>query len=440
MMTNNVWIRVVDHRISTALILFLLLVLSQKKKKAMFPLRAGGSLVFLCLSSWLMRTVIDEMLIGVFQQGMGYSVYLLVMSLLFMVSYNFCYRVSMVELMHADLLALTIYKLAWNTFKVFATASHVFHMSGLWSTYSIMGSIVSYAVYGMVCLPAYFFYRNVVGYISSDMPQKPIRLTLTFFLFCQLVLEFCGRVLTADPGALFLYYLCALMYTAINYALLLAFMRLVQYKRRTEDMQSFIENKMRYYQMSKDGITSLQIKCHDLKHQIAAVRSQAGKDHFEQYLDRLEDSIMEYGTVVECGNETINTVLTEKNILSAANGVKFSYMLDGSLFDFMSEMEIYSLFGNALDNALESCSKVKDPAMRVISLKANARGSMVVLHVENCFDEPPTLIDGMPVTSKKESGHGLGLRSIQQIAEKYSGTVSVQIDGQFFKLNVILNP
>ena len=192
--------------------------------------------------------------------------------------------------------------------------------------------------------------------------------------------------------------------------------------------------------MSHEGITSLQIKCHDLKHQIAAIRSKTEQENFHKYLDRLEDSIIEYGTVVECGNETINVVLTEKNILCSTCGVKFSYIIDGTLFNFMSEMEIYSLFGNALDNALESCTKVTDPARRVISLKAAARGDMVILHVENAFQEALNMVDGMPQTTKKGSGHGFGLRSIQSIAETYSGMASVQTEEGLFKLTVILRP
>ena len=106
----------------------------------------------------------------------------------------------------------------------------------------------------------------------------------------------------------------------------------------------------------------------------------------------------------------------------------------------MSETEIYSLFGNALDNALESCSKVSEAEKRVISLKAAQRGDMVVLHVENFFDAALNMVDGMPVTTKKESGHGFGLRSIREIAEKYNGVATVQAESNIFKLTVVLRP
>ena len=93
-----------------------------------------------------------------------------------------------------------------------------------------------------------------------------------------------------------------------------------------------------------------------------------------------------------------------------------------------------------LDNALESCSKVTDPEKRVISLKAVARGDMVVLHVENFFEQALNMVDGMPQTTKKGSGHGFGLRSIQSIAEKYGGVATVQASGDLFKLTVLMKP
>lgn len=441
MMTDCWFIRSIDHRISAAFIFFfLLLLIGNQKKRPLFPLRALVSLGAMCAVSWIIRTVVDVHLVSVVWQGIGHSMHLLVMSLLYMVFYAFCYQATATELIYVDLLALTIFKIAWNTFKVFAAAVRITPGDPLWSTYSVMGSVVSYMTYGGVCLLTCSLHQRLIKKLPEETDTFPLLISFGAFMCCQIVLEFCGRVFTADHSALFLYYLCALLYTLITYVVLLVISRLAYYRRDNEDMHNFIRNKMQYYQMSHEGITSLQIKCHDLKHQIAAIRTKTEQENFHKYLDRLEDSIIEYGTVVDCGNETINVVLTEKNILCSTCGVKFSYIIDGSLFNFMSEMEIYSLFGNALDNALESCTKVTDPAKRVISLKAAARGDMVILHVENAFQEALNMVDGMPQTTKKGSGHGFGLRSIQSIAETYGGMASVMTDDSLFKLTVILRP
>ncbi len=441
MMTENWFIRTVDHRISTALIMTLLLVLiGGREKRRGFPLRVALSAVAMCIVSWVIRFAIDTLTVTPVAQGTSYAIHLLVMSLMYMAAYAACYRTNLAELAYVDLMALTVYKLAWNTFKVCATFLTMGGGGQLWSNYSVMGSLVSYVVYVLVCVPTCWLHDRIVSHVPEETSAKPLMVSLVAFLFCQLVLEFSGRVFTADASALFLYYLCALMYTTITYVVLLTITKLNHYRRDNEAMHNFIRNKMQYYQMSRDGITSLQIKCHDLKHQIAAIRTRADWESIDEHIQQLEDTIIEYGTVVECGNEAINIVLTEKNILCSTCGVKFSYIIDGTLFSFMSETEIYSLFGNTLDNALESCSKVSDPEKRVIALKAAQRGDMIVLHVENFFEAELNMVNGMPVTTKKEGGHGFGLRSIQQIAEKYDGVVTVQAEGNIFKITVILKP
>ena len=260
------------------------------------------------------------------------------------------------------------------------------------------------------------------------------------FVSVQMILEYCGIVFTGSSSALFLYHLCALLYTILNFVALVMIALLDSFRHENRNMHDFINNKMRYYEMSHDGIVALQTKCHDLKHQITAIRSEAGKARFNEYLDELEDSIDEYSTVIECGNQTVDIVLTEKNILCMSCGVKFSYMLDGSLFSFLSEREIYSLFGNALDNALEGTSRVRDASNRMISLKSNVRGDLAVLQIENTYEGEMRIVDGLPRTTKQQSGHGFGLRSIQRIAEKHGGGMSVRAEGGIFKLSVFMKP
>ena len=116
-------------------------------------------------------------------------------------------------------------------------------------------------------------------------------------------------------------------------------------------------------------------------------------------------------------------------------------MIDGSLFSFLTDREIYSLFGNALDNALEATSKVEDTSNRMISLKSNTRGGLVVLQIENTCSGPVEMVDGLPKTTKSDSAHhGFGLRSIQRLAEKHGGSMSVREEDGIFKLSVFMRP
>ena len=113
-----------------------------------------------------------------------------------------------------------------------------------------------------------------------------------------------------------------------------------------------------------------------------------------------------------------------------------------SLFSFLTEREIYSLFGNALDNALEAVTKIEDPARRMITLKSNARGEMVVLLVENTCEGALNIADdeSLPATTKTGKGHGFGLRSIREIAQRHQGFLSIREENGVVKLSVVMKP
>ncbi len=440
MIDNVSWIGAVDHRISAAIVFFILvMLLNTGSRRRLFPLRAAAALVTMCAVSWTLRLLSDNQFQDVRLQGLCYSAQIMALHLLFVAACFFCYKTNHAEAWYNGLLGLTIFKIAWNTFK---TGSSMLLLNGVdapWGRYSIAGSLVSYLVYISVSLALVFLYKKLVREPPSHAPVHLMTQLTAVFVPLQMVLEYCGHVFTAEKNALFIYYLCALLYTVLNYAALLMIALLDSFRHENRTMHDFISNKMRYYEMSHEGIVSLQTKCHDLKHQIHVIRDQAGKAEFNEYLNELEDSINEYSTVIECGNPTVDIVLTEKNILCYSSHVKFSYMIDGSLFNFLSERDIYSLFGNALDNALEAVTKIGDPARRMITLKSNRRGDLVVLQVENTFAGDMTLTDGaLPHTTKSGSGHGFGLRSIERIAEKHSGTMSLRTEGGVFKLSVVM--
>ena len=438
---DHAWIGTVDHRISTAIVYFVLLILlGNSRPRKQFALRTACSLAFMCLTSWLIRSYTDVILQGSPLRGIGYSLQLLALFTLFLLSYNACYRATSSEIVYNGMLALTIYKIAWNLFKTGSSILQVWKMNAPWSLYSITGSLVSYLVYFLVCILCVSIYQYIVRELPYHTPPRLMIILAFVFVTCQSILEFCGQVFTSSAPALFLYYFCALLYTIINFAALIMIALLEHVQLENRSMHDFINNKMHYYEMSHDGIVSLQTECHDLKHQIAAIRSQAGKESFEKHLSELEDSINEYSTVIDCGNDTINVVLTEKNILCMSCQVKFSYMIDGTLFAFLSDKEIYSLFGNALDNALEAASKVADPNNRMISLKSNRRGNMVVLQIENTFEGTLSMANGHLQSTKAESGHGFGVRSIERIAADHNGSMSVRSEGGIFKLSIILCP
>ena len=112
------------------------------------------------------------------------------------------------------------------------------------------------------------------------------------------------------------------------------------------------------------------------------------------------------------GNKALDIVLTQKASLCEDAGVQLVCSADGSCLSGMTHYHIYSLLGNAIDNAIECLAKVDDAAKKVISLTLSRRGDMAVICIENYTPGPPVLRDGVLVTTKQDaSGHGYGVKS-----------------------------
>ena len=193
------------------------------------------------------------------------------------------------------------------------------------------------------------------------------------------------------------------------------------------------------YQLSKENIDIINRKCHDLKHQVAAIRAVQNESQRDRYLDEMEKSVMIYDSAVQTGNEVLNTILTERSLSCEKEGISWTCMADGKQLDFMDPVDLYTIFGNVLDNAIESVRKLKDPERRIVSVTLYSKRNMTVLQVENYFDHDVQFEDGLPVTSKGDTNyHGFGLKSIRSTVEKYGGSLSIDAQDHIFLLCIVL--
>lgn len=433
MMVPYWWIREIDWRISAGIIFFIqLMVWNCEEKKKHWLIRVFISFVTLCFGSWLMRYVLEEGISGKWLVALGYSFYIMVLSVLFILCYYFCYRVSSESVLFYSMIALTIYRVSWNAVKLISTIP--VEGDAAWSNGSIFQSVMSYILYLVLAIAGYQVFRYFVK--QPALFQVKLKGIFAIVLLCQMLLEFTFQLFYKGEN-LTLFFLTALLYSIFNYVLLVLLAFLNTLRQAKIGLENFISSKQKYYEISREGILSLQIKCHDLKHQIAMIRAADGERQMNQYIDNLADSIDEYNTVVSTGNKDVDVVLTEKNIICSMNRIRFTYIIDGMLFSFLKAMEIYALFGNVMDNAIESMSHVDGDQKKFISLKANRVGDMAVLVVENYFEHDLEFENGIPVTSKDEKGsHGFGLRSIISIAKDHGGGVVIQTEEHVFKLVV----
>lgn len=167
--------------------------------------------------------------------------------------------------------------------------------------------------------------------------------------------------------------------------------------------------EQKQYEISKQTIDLINVKCHDMKHQIRAISRQAAID--PAALEEMESVISIYGTIVKTGSQALDIILAEKNLYCQKNGVTISCIADGAKLDFMTDSDIYSLFGNLLDNAIRSVTAL-EPDKRVISFSVRAERAFLSINSHNYYGGEVRMERGLPVSNQAETGyHGFGVAS-----------------------------
>lgn len=209
-------------------------------------------------------------------------------------------------------------------------------------------------------------------------------------------------------------------------------------QRENEIMQQILHMEKQQHKMSMENIDLINQKCHDVKHQISALRHISNKKEQEKSIREIESAVMIYDMSVKTGNDALDVVLAEKGLYCEKYQIQLSCIADGKSLGFMKEWDIYSLFGNALDNALESVQKISDPDKRIVSLIICIRGNYTVVHMENYFEGSLAFEDGLPVTTKgSRDYHGFGTRSMRYLTEKYGGTITMNSENGIFTVNML---
>ncbi len=202
-------------------------------------------------------------------------------------------------------------------------------------------------------------------------------------------------------------------------------------------MQRMLRQEQEQHAMSKATVEVINRKCHDLRHQIAALRNM-NREQREQSIAELEDAVLIYDHFPKSGNPDVDIILAEKSLLAERENISIRSVVDGAGFAFMRVEDLYSLLGNALDNAIESTRQEENEARRVITLSAAARDSFFCVHLENPCAKEPLFMDGVPVTSKQDRDyHGYGVRSMRYLCEKYGGVFTVGWEDQVFSVDML---
>lgn len=210
-------------------------------------------------------------------------------------------------------------------------------------------------------------------------------------------------------------------------------------QKELDKINYLFQHQKNQYKLSKENISLINSKCHDLKHQVSAIKAMTTEDERNNYLNQIEDSLNIYDSIINTGNEALDTILTEKSLYCQSHCIEISCVADGLKLNFMNSVDLYTIFGNALDNAIECVMKSDKSENRLIDVIIYKKNNMIIINIINPLIDALEYEEEFPRSSKPNNGyHGFGLKSIKHTVEKYKGFMTIDSSDNTFNLSMVI--
>ena len=398
--------------------------LSLKRRKLFWLRFVPSSLLFLALPSFLPNQLQNTW----FYLG-SFNFLFILLFLLSILLMLFCFRLP---LTHAIFLSSAAYAMQNFEYAIKFLIANLFFPEGRNLIYFIIMLIVEILVYAGYY---FLFVRRVKEDIAASLDDKKlIAYSLLVVAICMVVGSWTYDMNYSNPATS--------IYIGISsFTLMLLQFRLFKSSKAEED-QKIVEQLLAYSEkkqkMSSEIVALVNIKAHDLKHQLSRIEHSEGEGK-KDYLNDLKKTVELYDAKLETGNDALNIILSEKRLICLSQKISFNCVVDGESLSFMKSSDIASLFGNIVDNAIEAVSSL-EPEKRMISLSVAPKEGLLLIHSDNCLPFALKLDEeGIPQTSKEDKlNHGFGIKSIRYIAEKYHGNMTIDLSEGKFNLNILI--
>lgn len=193
-----------------------------------------------------------------------------------------------------------------------------------------------------------------------------------------------------------------------------------------------------YYKNYSENLEMMNIKYHDIKHQIEGLKGENSAEKKEQWIRSIEEELEDFRPNYETGNYILDTILSSKLIKCKKLNIKFTCVVNGELLKFLHILDLCNIFGNALDNAIEGAALVDSTQNRMIHLKVFSKCGFVYISLENSAPHKITMKNGYPVTTKEDrKNHGFGVKSIMHTIKKYHGEILFSSEEDMFSAQMI---
>lgn len=367
--------------------------------------------------------------------------------LLMLVIFFFLYRCT-VRLDMSCALAIYVGVCAIETFPVqFGTIADIYFFKSETEETTLPGSIVTL---GFSCLMLAAFVRPARKYFCKavnefDMPgfwYSTTVITGIFFIFNTLASPASYDVVRSSRLRFIfpMFEVCAFALLITVYVTLYNIVIGIMEREKLEKRSQLLEMQAHQFRELQEYMRQTAQLRHDFRHSVhlLSTLSENGdlnsiRAHLSEYEQRLAEGI----SVNYCSNAALNALFGYYHEMADTEKIKTDWKIELPEPLTVSELDMVSLFGNLMENAIDGCRTVSE-RRRYFCLTVEIRnGNRLYIVSTNSFDGKVRKVKG-GYRSTKHSGNGIGLAAIAAAAEKYDGSAQASNSESEFFVDAVL--
>lgn len=208
-----------------------------------------------------------------------------------------------------------------------------------------------------------------------------------------------------------------------------------------EILELQVKNQMEMYRSVSEKFDIQKRKSHEFKNQILCIESLLKDKEYSQaieYASKISENFSKERNAINTNHVIINAILNTKYEEAIKKHIVFVFKV-GDLSQLeMEDEDLVVILANLLNNAIEACEKCS--GKKVIKFKSIIEDGMMILSVKNTYSQPLKYENNEIKTTKQvePDEHGIGIKNIVRIIEKYNGEYVIQNDDKEFYFSIIL--
>ena len=192
-----------------------------------------------------------------------------------------------------------------------------------------------------------------------------------------------------------------------------------------------LETQTRYYEEKMRDEERIKEIYHDMKNHLLLLEEEWGEKN-STGIENLRKEMAQYENYYRTGNKFVDIILKDKLTKAAEYSINIEDNIELIEIDFIEPLDLSTVFGNLLDNAIEACRSIEEPKKRQIFISSKQENNILVISIKN------NKVNANSKNIPKKVIHGYGLANVTAAVHKYGGGIDIIEEKQEFAVNIVI--